>query len=64
MYTDKIIADVWSNRESYVDEHHHDMNEIIEDLIKRQNHTNRTVVSRYNNRIKAEFQNLPLHSGL
>lgn len=48
MYTDKIIEEVWKNRASYVNEHHHNMDEIINDLIKRQKHTNRTIVSLYN----------------
>ena len=47
MYKDKIIEGVWKNRASYVTEHHHDMTEIIEDLMKRQRHTDRTVISRY-----------------
>jgi hypothetical protein len=48
MYTDNIIKEVWENRESYVSEHHHNMNEIMNDLMMRQKNTNRTVVNRYN----------------
>jgi len=48
MYTDNIIKEVWRNRESYVSEHHHDMSEIMNDLMIRQKNTNRTVVNRCN----------------
>ncbi len=47
MYTDNIIKEVWGNRESYVSEHHHDMSEIMNDLMMRQKNSNRTVVNRY-----------------
>lgn len=45
MYTDSIIEEVWRNRNSYVEEHHHDISEIMEDLIQRQKNTNRKVVN-------------------
>jgi len=36
MYKDKIISEVWQNRDAYVKKHHHNLNEIVKDLQKRQ----------------------------
>jgi hypothetical protein len=36
MYKDEIITEVWRNRDAYVEEHHHSMEEILTDLQRRQ----------------------------
>lgn len=36
MYKDEIIEEVWRNRDSYAEEHHHNLAEIIADLQMRQ----------------------------
>ena len=36
MYQDEIIAEVWRNRDAYVQKHHHNLDDIIEDLRHRQ----------------------------
>jgi hypothetical protein len=36
MYKDEIIAEVWRNRDAYAQAHHHDLNEIVADLRKRE----------------------------
>jgi len=36
MYKDEIIAEVWRNRDSYAEEHHHSLAEIVADLQVRQ----------------------------
>ena len=36
MYRDEIIAEVWRNRDTYVEEHHHSLEEIVADLRHRQ----------------------------
>lgn len=35
-YEDEIIAAVWHNRDAYAQKHHHDLNEIVRDLQKRE----------------------------
>lgn len=35
-YRDEIIDEVWKNREAYAARHHHDLNQIVADLQKRQ----------------------------
>ena len=35
-YQDDIIAEVWKNRDSYAERHHHNLHEIVADLQKRQ----------------------------
>jgi len=37
MYNDSVIKEVWKNRDAYTESHHHDINEIIADLRKREN---------------------------
>ncbi|MEE8056491.1 MAG: hypothetical protein V3T17_01460 [Pseudomonadales bacterium] len=46
MYKDEIISELWKNREAYVERHHHDLGEIINDLKARQEHSGRMVVDR------------------
>ena len=36
MYKDEIIEEVWRNREAYAREHHHNLDEIVADLRKRE----------------------------
>ena len=36
MYKDEIIAEVWRNRDSYVEKHHHCLAEMVADLRARQ----------------------------
>ena len=36
MYQDEIISEVWRNRDAYVAKHHHNLDEILADLNKRQ----------------------------
>ena len=36
IYYDEIIEEVWSNREAYAMQHHHNLHEIVVDLQKRQ----------------------------
>ncbi len=36
MYNDNVIKEVWVNRDAYTELHHHDINEIIADLRKRE----------------------------
>jgi hypothetical protein len=46
MYKDEIIAEVWRIRDAYVEEHHHDLKQIIADLILRQKATHFKIVDR------------------
>jgi len=44
MYQDEIIAEVWRNRDAYVKQHHHSLDEIVKDLGRREeSHTSRIV---------------------
>jgi hypothetical protein len=36
MYQDEIINEVWKNRAAYAKRHHHNLHEIVLDLLKRQ----------------------------
>jgi Mg/Co/Ni transporter MgtE len=36
MYQDEIIAEVWHNRDSYTEKHHHSLAEMVADLQERQ----------------------------
>ena len=36
MNADEIIAEVWRNRDAYVKQHHHDLDEIVKDLRRRE----------------------------
>jgi hypothetical protein len=36
MYRDEIIAEVWRIRDAYAKKHHHDLDEIMKDLQRRQ----------------------------
>ncbi len=39
MYKDEIIAEVWRNRDSYAEKHHHSLAEMVADLQVRQKRT-------------------------
>jgi len=36
MCEDEIIAEVWRNRDAYAEKHHHNLDEMVKDLQKRQ----------------------------
>jgi len=36
MYRDEVIEEVWRIRDEYVERHHHNLDEIVEDLRRRQ----------------------------
>ena len=46
MYTDEIIAEVWRNRDSYAEKHHHSLAEMVADLQARQKKHERKLVDR------------------
>jgi len=46
MYSDDIISEVWRNRETYMEKHHHDLERMIEDLKKRQEKPHSIIVDR------------------
>ncbi len=50
MYRDEIIAEVWRNRDAYVEEHHHDLEEIVTDLRRRQEKHRERLVDRRSNK--------------
>ncbi|MCF8106986.1 MAG: hypothetical protein K9K64_16030 [Desulfohalobiaceae bacterium] len=53
MYKDEIIEEVWKNRDSYAEEHHHNLAEIIADLQMRQKRREFKLVDR-RDRTKAD----------
>jgi hypothetical protein len=36
VYRDEVLEELWRIRDQYVAEHHHDLDEIVEDLRRRQ----------------------------
>jgi hypothetical protein len=46
MYKDEIIEEVWKNRDEYTKKKHHNLNEILADLQKRQNLSNHQFIDR------------------
>ena len=46
MNKDEIIAEVWRNREAYVEEHQHDLKKIAADLRRREQEHSAKVVDR------------------
>jgi hypothetical protein len=52
MYSDEIIAEVWRNRDAYVEEHHHSLEEIVTDLQRRQQKHEEKLVDRRPNKAK------------
>jgi len=51
MYKDEIIAEVWRDRDAYVQKHHHDLDEIVRDLQKREKSSPLNFVDRRKRRI-------------
>ncbi|MBI5723988.1 MAG: hypothetical protein HZA50_08530 [Planctomycetes bacterium] len=55
MYKDEIITEVWRNRDEYAQAHHYNLNEIVDDLRKRQQaHPQRVVDRRVQRKTKPE----------
>jgi len=52
MYKDKIIAEVWRNRDAYVEKHHHNLDEIVRDIQERQKTSHTKVVDRRKHRTR------------
>ena len=52
MCKDEIIAEVWRHRDAYVEKHHHDLDEIVRDLQKRQRTSHLKLVDRRRRRTK------------
>ncbi len=50
MYRDEIIAEVWRNRDAYVEEHHHSLEEIGADLQRRQEKHRERLIDRRPNK--------------
>ena len=50
MYSDEIIAEVWRNRDNYVEEHHHSLEEIGADLQRRQEKHRERLIDRRPNK--------------
>ena len=53
MYRDEIIEEVWRNRDEYVRRHHHDLDEIVRDLRRREQRPHSKVVDRRKRRTRA-----------
>jgi len=52
MYKDEIIAEVWRNRDAYAEKHHHNLDEMVKDLQKRQKTSRLKLVDRRRRRPK------------
>jgi hypothetical protein len=52
MHRDEIIEEVWRNRDAYVREHHHDLDEIVADLQRREKAHSANIVDRRKQRAK------------
>ena len=50
MYRDEILAEVWRNRDAYVEEHHHSLEEIVSDLRHRQEQHSERIIDRRPNK--------------
>lgn len=46
MYSDEIISEVWRNRETYGEQHNHDLDLMIADLMRRQEISINEIVDR------------------
>jgi len=51
MYRDKIISEVWRNRDTYAAEHDHDLSKIVADLQQRQRRRHVKTVDRRPNKL-------------
>lgn len=52
MCKDEILAEVWCNRDAYAEKHHHNLDEIVKDLQKRQKKSPLKLVDRRKGRDK------------
>jgi hypothetical protein len=52
MYKDEIIAEVWRIRDAYAEKHHHNLDEILKDLQRRQKKSHLKFVDRRKRRRK------------
>jgi len=52
MYKDEIIAEVWRNRDAYAEKHHHNLDEMVKDLQRRQKTSRLKLVDRRKRRNK------------
>ena len=52
MNKDEIIEEVWRNRDAYVEKHHHNLDEILQDLQKRQKKNKIKLVDRRKHRTR------------
>jgi len=52
MYKDEIIAEVWRNRDAYAEKHHHNLDEMVKDLQRRQKTSRLKMVDRRKRRRK------------
>jgi hypothetical protein len=59
MYKDDIIAEVWRNRDSYAERHHHSLAEMVADLQERQKRTECKLVDRRNRTKASSCQGKP-----
>jgi hypothetical protein len=50
MYRDEVIEEIWRIRDEYVRQHHHSLDEIVEDLRRRQSEHPSEVVDRWEQR--------------
>lgn len=58
MYRDEVIEEVWRIRDEYVEQHHHSLDEIVEDLRRRQaEHPSRIADQRQRRSIEAPQRN-------
>ena len=55
MYSDEIISEVWRNRDAYTQAHHHNLDEIVADLRRREQEHPQRVVDRRENRTVASM---------
>ena len=51
MYQDKILSEVWRNRDAYVEKYHHNLDEILADLNKRQKSPLSVIVDQKSHRL-------------
>ncbi len=56
MQRDEIIEEVWRNRDAYVREHHHNLDEIVADLQRREKAHSANIVDRRKQRAREPSQ--------
>ncbi len=61
MYKDEIITEVWRIRDEYVEQHHHNLAEIVADLRRRQERPHSKLVDLRDRTIESSpYDDLPL----